>query len=82
MDLILDFFLVGGTVIIAIVLLKLLRIKQKELPQKILILFFLLLFFVSLYFYALLHNLIWLIRLFFLPNDITMITLGPYYFFM
>jgi AraC-like DNA-binding protein len=80
MDLILDFFLVGGTVIIAIVLLKLLRIKQKELPQKILILFFLLLFFVSLYFYALLHNLIWLIRLFFLPNDITMITLGPLLF--
>jgi len=64
----------------SIVLLKLLRIKQKELPQKILILFFLLLFFVSLYFYALLHNIIWLIRLFFLPNDITTITLGPLLF--
>jgi len=80
MDLIIDFFLVGGIVIIAIVILRLLRIKQKELPQKILIVFFLLLFFVSIYFYALLHNIIWLIRLCFLPNDITVITLGPLLF--
>ncbi|WP_299437753.1 AraC family transcriptional regulator [uncultured Aquimarina sp.] len=80
MNLILDFFLVGGIVIIAIVLLKLKRIKEKELPQKILIVFFLLLFFVSLYFYALLHDIIWLINLCFLPNDITTITLGPLLF--
>ncbi|WP_422104380.1 helix-turn-helix domain-containing protein [Winogradskyella sp.] len=77
MNLFLDFFLVGGIVIIAIILLRLLRIKPKELPQKVLIALFLLLFFVALYFYALLHNVIWLIELCFLPNDITIITLGP-----
>ncbi len=77
MNLILDFFLVGGVVIIAIILLRLLRIRPKELPQKVLIVLFLLLFFVALYFYALLHNIIWLIELCFLPNDITIITLGP-----
>ncbi|WP_299115940.1 helix-turn-helix domain-containing protein [uncultured Winogradskyella sp.] len=80
MDLILDFFLVGGIVIIAIILLRLLRIKSKELPQKILILLFLLLFFVAVYFYALLHNINWLIKLCFFPNDITKITLGPLLF--
>ena len=80
MDLILDFFLVGGIVIIAIILLRLLRIKSKELPQKVLILLFLLLFFVAVYFYALLHNINWLIKLCFFPNDITKITLGPLLF--
>ncbi|KGL61746.1 helix-turn-helix domain-containing protein [Polaribacter sp. Hel1_85] len=80
MNLILDFFLVGGIVIIAIILLRLLRIKSKELPQKVLILLFLLLFFVAVYFYALLHNINWLIKLCFLPNDITIITLGPLLF--
>lgn len=80
MDLILDFFLVGGIVIIAIVLLRLLRIKSKELPQKLLILLFLLLFFVAVYFYALLHNINWLIKLCFFPNDLTKITLGPLLF--
>jgi AraC-like DNA-binding protein len=80
MNLVLDFFLVSGIVIIAIVLIQLLKIKQKELPQKILIVFFSLLFFVSVYFYALLHNLNWLIKLCFLPNDVTIITLGPLLF--
>ncbi|PKH52046.1 hypothetical protein CXF68_15690 [Tenacibaculum sp. Bg11-29] len=80
MDLILDFFLVGGIVIIAIILLRLLRIKSKELPQKVLILLFLLLLFVAIYFYALLHNINWLIKLCFFPNDITKITLGPLLF--
>lgn len=77
MNLILDFFLVGGIVIIAIILLQLLRIKKKALPQKVLLIFFLLLLFVSLFFYGLLHDLFWLIRLCFLPNDITAIVLGP-----
>ena len=80
MNLILDFFLVGGIVIIAIILLRLLRIKPKELPQKVLVVLFLLLFFVAIYFYALLHNIIWLIKLCFFPNDITIITLGPLLF--
>lgn len=77
MNLILDFILVGGTVIMAIILLHLIKNKQKELPQKILIIFFLLLFSVSIYFYALLHQIGWLATLCFLPNDITIISLGP-----
>lgn len=80
MNLILDFFLVGGILIIAIVLIQLLKIKHKELPQRILILLFSLLLCVSIYFYALLHNVIWLIQLFFLPNDITTTILGPLLF--
>ncbi|MEB3346263.1 helix-turn-helix transcriptional regulator [Aquimarina gracilis] len=80
MDLILDFFLVSGIVIIAIILLQLFKVKHKELPQKVLIVLFLLLFFVAIHFYALLHNIIWLIHLCFLPNDITTTILGPLLF--
>ncbi len=80
MNLFLDFFLVGGIFIIAIVLMQLLKIKGKELPQKILIVLFFLLLCVNVYFYALLHNIIWLIRFFFLPNDITTTILGPLLF--
>ncbi|SEM17867.1 AraC-type DNA-binding protein [Aquimarina amphilecti] len=80
MNLILDFFLVGGVFIIAIVLIQLLKIKDKELPQKILIVLFALLWCVNTYFYALLHDIIWLIQFLFLPNDITKTILGPLLF--
>ncbi len=80
MDLIVDFFLVGGIVIIAVILLHLLKLKEKELPQKILIVLFFLLFSVSIYFYGLLHNIKELAAFFFLPNDITIIILGPLLF--
>ncbi len=80
MDLILDFFLVGGIFIIAIILFQLLKTKNKELPQKILVIQFFLLLCVSIFFYALLHRIIWLIHLFFLPNDITTTVLGPLFF--
>ncbi|WP_298895172.1 helix-turn-helix transcriptional regulator [uncultured Psychroserpens sp.] len=77
MNLILDFFLVTGVVINAIILVQLLRIKKKALSQKILLVLFSLLFCVALYFYALLHNITWLAKLCFLPNDMTIITLAP-----
>ncbi|WP_211061586.1 helix-turn-helix domain-containing protein [Aquimarina sp. MMG015] len=80
MKLILDFFLVGGIFIIAIVLIQLLKIKNRKLPQKILIVLFLFLLCVTIYFYALLHTIDWLIQLLFLPNDITIIILGPLLF--
>ncbi|AXT50612.1 AraC family transcriptional regulator [Aquimarina sp. BL5] len=80
MDLILDFFLVGGIFTISIIIIQLLRIKNKELPQKILIVLFFLLFFVAFFFYSLLHDIIWLIRLFFLPNDVTIVIVGPLLF--
>ncbi|WP_299211617.1 helix-turn-helix transcriptional regulator [uncultured Aquimarina sp.] len=80
MDLILDFFLVGGIFTISIIIVQLLRIKNKELPQKILIVLFFLLFSVAFYFYALLHDIVWLTGLLFLPNDITTMTLGPLLF--
>ncbi|WP_299245366.1 AraC family transcriptional regulator [uncultured Aquimarina sp.] len=80
MDLILDFFFVGGIFIISMIIFQLLKVKSKELPQKILIVIFFLLFSVAFYFYALLHNIVWLIRLLFFPNDITTMTLGPLLF--
>ncbi|WP_394751064.1 helix-turn-helix domain-containing protein [Spongiimicrobium salis] len=80
MDLVVDFFLVSGIVVISIILFQLFRIQNKELPQNILMVLFFLLFSVAVYFYALLHNIIGLARFFFLPNDIATTVLGPLIF--
>ncbi len=80
MDLILDFIFVGGIIIISIILWLLIKSKKKQLSQKILIVFFVLLFFITLYFYAQLHHIIWLIRICFVPNDISVLMIGPLLF--
>ncbi len=80
MKLILDFVLVGGTIIITIILFLLMKSKKKQLSQKILIVFFVLLLFISLYFYAWLHYITWLIRICFIPNDIGIPSMAPLLF--
>ncbi|PKV53113.1 AraC-like DNA-binding protein [Aquimarina sp. MAR_2010_214] len=77
MKLLVDFVLVGGVIIIAILLLLLIKSKKKQLSQKILTVFFVFLGCVILCFYALLHDIIWLFRICFIPNDITVLVVGP-----
>lgn len=80
MKLLVDFVLVGGVIIIAILLLLLIKSKKKQLSQKILIVFFVFLVCVILYFYGRLHHIIWLIRGCFIPNDVTILMIGPLLF--
>ncbi|WP_074407397.1 helix-turn-helix domain-containing protein [Aquimarina megaterium] len=77
MKLLVDFILVGGVIVIAILLLLLIKSKKKQLSQKILIVFFAFLGCVILCFYALLHDILWLFRICFIPNDITVLVVGP-----
>ncbi len=77
MELVFDFILIGGITVISIILFLLIKSKQKQLPQKILIVFFVLLLFVSVFSYAVFHNIVWLLRITFIPNDITAIMIGP-----
>ncbi|WP_024771438.1 helix-turn-helix domain-containing protein [Aquimarina macrocephali] len=77
MKLLIDFVLVGGVIVIAILLLLLIKSKKKQLSQKILIVFFVFLGCVILCFYALLHDILWLFRTCFIPNDITVLVVGP-----
>lgn len=80
MNLILDFVLVSGMVFIMIILFLLIQQKEQKLPQKILVLFFVLVLFITTFFYALSHYIIWLIRLSFVPNDISFLVIGPLLF--
>jgi AraC-like DNA-binding protein len=77
MGLVLDFILVTGITVINIILFLLIKSKQKQLSQKILIVFFVLLLFVSVFSYANFHNLIWLLHITFIPNDVTVVMIGP-----
>ncbi len=77
MGLVLDFILVTGITVINIILFLLIKSKQKQLSQKILIVFFVLLLFVSVFSYANMHNLIWLLHIAFVPNDVTVVMIGP-----
>ncbi|WP_438425702.1 helix-turn-helix domain-containing protein [Aquimarina macrocephali] len=77
MKLLVDFVLVGGVIVIAILLLLLIKSKKKQLSQKILIVFFAFLVCVILCFYALLHDILWLFRICFIPNDVTVLVVGP-----
>lgn len=77
MNLIIDFFLIGGMVVNAIILLLLFNKHQKDLPQKLLILFFALLLLFMLHKYADLHNLRGLYMSTFIFNDVIELLIGP-----
>ncbi|MDO5973125.1 helix-turn-helix domain-containing protein [Flavivirga jejuensis] len=77
MNLILDFILISGITVIGIILFLLIKSKQKQLSQKILIIFFVFLLFTSVFTYASFHNIIWLFRTTFVPNDVTTLMIGP-----
>ena len=77
MALMLDFVLISGITIIGIMLYFLVKPKQKRLSRKILIVFFGLLFFVSVFSYASFQNITWLSYISFIPNDVTVVLIGP-----
>lgn len=77
MQLGLDFIFVGGILLIISIILLLFKLKNKKLPQRILIVFFSFTLCVAIFSYANLHNLVWLFRLTFIPNDISVLVIGP-----
>lgn len=77
MKLLIDFILIGGIVINALILLILIRSKRKELPKKLLTLFFGIVFLYMIHAYADVHDVDWLYIGTFIFNDIIEIFVGP-----
>lgn len=77
MNLVIDFFLIGGLVVNGIILWMLFTSSQKKLPQKLLILFFATLFLYILHSYSDFKDIRWLWIVTFVFNDILELFLGP-----
>ncbi|MEM6813021.1 MAG: helix-turn-helix domain-containing protein [Bacteroidota bacterium] len=77
MKLFLDFVFVGGILCIALIIFLLFKSRNRQLSQRILIVFFSFALCVTLFSYASLHDIIWLFRIVFVPNDITVLVIGP-----
>lgn len=76
MQLVIDFFLIGG-IVINILILWLLFKSKKELPQKLLILFFGILFLHILHAYSMIHKVKFLYAFTFVFNDVIEFFIGP-----
>ncbi|WP_298419087.1 AraC family transcriptional regulator [uncultured Kordia sp.] len=77
MKLLIDFMLIGGIVINALILLILFKSKKKELPQKLLILFFGIIFLYMFHAYAEVHKVKLLYIITFIFNDTIELFIGP-----
>ncbi len=77
MNLIIDFLLITGVVILSIYIYILSKSKERKLPQRVLITFFALLFFVLIDSYAYLHQIEFLNLISFLPSHSSKLFLGP-----
>ncbi len=80
MKLLLDFVFVTGISLIVLIIVVLTKSSNRPLSKRTLIVFFSFALSVAFFSYASLHHQIWLMRLTFIPNDITVLVIGPLLF--